>query len=179
MRRLKTLRRPPIYPKIPGHLPCSSLTHPLPLPSRRPSVSFGGFGVSLTTVRDVGLRQHFPRRYANDGVSGSDQQADQHPDAVSCRIHLALLAICAGCHLYRTGGARLSLVLPCRGALESPPNPVDPEQLEGRVHRYHGHAIQKNIAQKVGAKGNRRVQGRARTCRTYHAVGAGLLFRRR
>ena len=45
MRRLKTVRRPPIYPKSPGHLPCSSLTHPLPLPSRRPSVSFGGFGV--------------------------------------------------------------------------------------------------------------------------------------
>ena len=45
MRRLKTVRRPPIYPKTPGHLPCSSLTHPLPLPSRRPSVSFGGFGL--------------------------------------------------------------------------------------------------------------------------------------
>ena len=49
MRRLKTLRHPPIYPKSPGHLPCSSLTHPLPLPSRRPSVSFGGFG-----LRDYG-----------------------------------------------------------------------------------------------------------------------------
>ena len=46
MRRLKTVRRPPIYPKTPGHLPCSSLTHPLPLPSRRPSVSFGGFGLT-------------------------------------------------------------------------------------------------------------------------------------
>ena len=47
MRRLKTVRRPPIYPKTPGHLPCSSLTHPLPLSSRRPSVSFGGFGLNL------------------------------------------------------------------------------------------------------------------------------------
>ncbi len=46
MRPLKTARRPPIYPKTPGHLPCSSLTHPLPLPSRRPSVSFGGFGLN-------------------------------------------------------------------------------------------------------------------------------------
>ena len=56
MRRLKTARRPPIYPKTPGHLPCSSLTHPLPLSSRRPSVSFGGFGLRgpvrrLKTVR--------------------------------------------------------------------------------------------------------------------------------
>ena len=51
MRRLKTVRRPPIYPKTPGHLPCSSLTHPLPLSSRRPSVSFGGFG--LTEILDL------------------------------------------------------------------------------------------------------------------------------
>ena len=50
MRRLKTVRRPPIYPKTPGHLPCSSLTHPLPLSSRRPSVSFGGFGFILTGI---------------------------------------------------------------------------------------------------------------------------------
>ena len=52
MRRLKTVRRPPIYPKTPGHLPCSSLTHPLPLSSRRPSVSFGGFGV----IEEPGIR---------------------------------------------------------------------------------------------------------------------------
>ena len=53
MRRLKTVRRPPIYPKTPGHLPCSSLTHPLPLSSRRPSVSFGGFGIKVT-IADSG-----------------------------------------------------------------------------------------------------------------------------
>ena len=41
---MKTVRRPP-YPKWnPGYFPCSSLT-PLPLSSRRPSVSFGGFGL--------------------------------------------------------------------------------------------------------------------------------------
>ena len=41
---MKTVRRPP-YPKWnPGYFPCSSLT-PLPLSSRRPSVSFGGFGI--------------------------------------------------------------------------------------------------------------------------------------
>ena len=56
MRRLKTVRRPPIYPKSPGHLPYSSLTHPLPLPSRRPSVSFGGFGFrckAIETIKEV------------------------------------------------------------------------------------------------------------------------------
>ena len=44
---MKTVRRPP-YPKWnPGYFPCSSLT-PLPLSSRRPSVSFGGFGLRYT-----------------------------------------------------------------------------------------------------------------------------------
>ena len=43
---MKTVRRPP-YPKWnPGYFPCSSLT-PLPLSSRRPSVSFGGFGLRV------------------------------------------------------------------------------------------------------------------------------------
>ena len=47
---MKTVRRPP-YPKWnPGYFPCSSLT-PLPLSSRRPSVSFGGFGLSQSRPR--------------------------------------------------------------------------------------------------------------------------------
>ena len=50
---MKTVRRPP-YPKWnPGYFPCSSLT-PLPLSSRRPSVSFGGFGLR---DRDLATRQ--------------------------------------------------------------------------------------------------------------------------
>ena len=48
---MKTVRRPP-YPKWnPGYFPCSSLT-PLPLSSRRPSVSFGGFGLKHVLRRD-------------------------------------------------------------------------------------------------------------------------------
>ena len=47
---MKTVRRPP-YPKWnPGYFPCSSLT-PLPLSSRRPSVSFGGFGLRHLTFQ--------------------------------------------------------------------------------------------------------------------------------
>ena len=45
---MKTVRRPP-YPKWNlGYFPCSSLI-PLPLSSRRPSVSFGGFGLMIGT----------------------------------------------------------------------------------------------------------------------------------
>ena len=50
---MKTVRRPP-YPKWnPGYFPCSSLTT-LPLSSRRPSVSFGGFGLSGGTLTGDG-----------------------------------------------------------------------------------------------------------------------------
>ena len=49
---MKTVRQPP-YPKWnPGYFPCSSLT-PLPLSSRRPSVSFGGFGIRQEGIWEV------------------------------------------------------------------------------------------------------------------------------
>ena len=52
---MKTVRRPP-YPKWnPGYFPCSSLT-PLPLSSRRPSVSFGGFGFRIGPCVDPPAR---------------------------------------------------------------------------------------------------------------------------
>ena len=52
---MKTVRRPP-YPKWnPCYFPCSSLT-PLPLSSRRPSVSFGGFGLSVLYCELVSFR---------------------------------------------------------------------------------------------------------------------------
>ena len=57
---MKTVRRPP-YPKWnPGYFPCSSLT-PLPLSSRRPSVSFGGFGLrDEAATASAGLRAMSP-----------------------------------------------------------------------------------------------------------------------
>ena len=45
-KRLQTARQPPVYSNSsPDHRPCNSLT-PLPLSSRRLSVSIGGFGLS-------------------------------------------------------------------------------------------------------------------------------------
>ena len=71
---MKTVRRPP-YPKWnPGYFPCSSLT-PLPLSSRRPSVSFGGFG----------LKRHLSITVTGRSLCGLvDADAFDQPDAVSC-----------------------------------------------------------------------------------------------
>ena len=80
MRRLKTGRRPPIYPKTPGHLPCSSLTHPLPLSSRPPSVSFGGFGLKgMAEYDDMTLGELLEDivLHAFAGVSKFDGKASQ------------------------------------------------------------------------------------------------------
>ena len=45
-KRLQTARQPPVYPNSsPDHRACNSLT-PLPLSSRRPSLSIGGFGLN-------------------------------------------------------------------------------------------------------------------------------------
>ena len=76
---MKTVRRPP-YPKWnPGYFPCSSLT-PLPLSSRRPSVSFGGFGLKETghpvpfvkrvTVSTLFGKPYFLDGHNNPGFSG-------------------------------------------------------------------------------------------------------------
>ena len=62
---MKTVRRPP-YPKWnPGYFPCSSLIS-LPLSSRRPSVSFGGFGLKQEIVESPE-----PIELKPDGVAGS------------------------------------------------------------------------------------------------------------
>ena len=70
---MKTVRRPP-YPKWnPGYFPCSSLT-PLPLSSRRPSVSFGGFGLRArgnpTYATGFADGKAFPPKGVSGGESG-------------------------------------------------------------------------------------------------------------
>ena len=47
VRQLKTVRRPPIYPNGTQAISPVAPSPPPPLSSRRPSVSFGGFGLRL------------------------------------------------------------------------------------------------------------------------------------
>ena len=98
------------------------------------------------------MRQHFARRYANDGASGSDQQAGQHLDAVRAGFNSPFWPFVLS--TTSIGQEGLDFHWYCHAVVHwnLPPNPVDLEQREGRVHRYHGHAIRKNIAQKVGAR---------------------------
>ena len=96
------------------------------------------------------MRQHFARRYANDGLSGSDQQASEHLDVVRAAFNSPFWPFVLS--TTSVGQEGLDFHLYCHAVVHwnLPPNPVDLEQREGRVHRYHGHAIRKNIAQVVG-----------------------------
>ena len=98
------------------------------------------------------MPQHFARRYANDGVSGSDQQASQHLDAVRAAFNSPFWPFVLS--TTSIGQEGLDFHWYCHAVVHwnLPSNPVDLEQREGRVHRYHGHAIRKNIAQTVGER---------------------------
>ena len=93
------------------------------------------------------MRQHFARRYASD-----DQQATEHLDAVRSAFNSPFWPFVLA--TTSVGQEGLDFHWYCHAVVHwnLPPNPVDLEQREGRVHRYHGHAIRKNIAQAVGAK---------------------------
>ena len=95
------------------------------------------------------MRQHFARRYANDGLSGSDQQASEHLDVVRAAFNSPFWPFVLS--TTSVGQEGLDFHWYCHAVVHwnLPPNPVDLEQREGRVHRYHGHAIRKNIAQAV------------------------------
>ena len=74
---MKTVRRPP-YPKWnPGYFPCSSLT-PLPLSSRRPSVSFGGFGLSSNGLPGVARTVYALKQTVFSGPQGLSSGAHSH-----------------------------------------------------------------------------------------------------
>ena len=98
------------------------------------------------------MRQHFARRYVNDGLGGADLQASEHLDVVRAAFNSPFWPFVLG--TTSIGQEGLDFHWYCHAVVHwnLPPNPVDLEQREGRVHRYHGHAIRKNIAQMVGSR---------------------------
>ena len=102
--------------------------------------------------RPIAMRQHFARRYVSDRGGAADQQAGLHLDDVRASFNSPFWPFVLG--TTSIGQEGLDFHWYCHAVVHwnLPPNPVDLEQREGRVHRYHGHAIRKNIAQTVGAR---------------------------
>ena len=105
------------------------------------------------------MRQHIARRYVSDPRSSADQQASQHLDVVRAAFNSPFWPFVLG--TTSVGQEGLDFHWYCHAVVHwnLPSNPVDLEQREGRVHRYHGHAVRKNIAQAVGSKVLERVRG--------------------
>ena len=97
------------------------------------------------------MHQHFARRYVSDGLAGSDQKASEHLDMVRSAFNSPFWPFVLG--TTSVGQEGLDFHWYCHAVVHwnLPSNPVDLEQREGRVHRYHGHAIRKNLAQAVGS----------------------------
>ena len=102
--------------------------------------------------RPIAMRQHFARRYVSDRGGTADQQAGLHLDDVRASFNSPFWPFVLG--TTSIGQEGLDFHWYCHAVVHwnLPPNPVDLEQREGRVHRYHGHAIRKNIAEKVGTR---------------------------
>ena len=129
----------------------STLSQALHLAARPLAVSEwaeNGAGVQRSTYP---MRQHLARRYANDG-SAADQQANQRLDDIRASFNSPFWPFVLG--TTSIGQEGLDFHWYCHAVIHwnLPPNPVDLEQREGRVHRYHGHAVRKNIAQSVGTR---------------------------
>ena len=97
------------------------------------------------------MHQHFARRYVSDRSVASEQQASQHLDLVRDAFNSPFWPFVLG--TTSVGQEGLDFHRYCHAVVHwnLPSNPVDLEQREGRVHRYHGHAVRKNIAHTVGA----------------------------
>jgi hypothetical protein len=89
------------------------------------------------------LRCHFALRFGNDkNEEGSETRADQVRKAFNSPFHPFILATTS------IGQEGLDFHQYCHQIYHwnLPSNPVDLEQREGRIHRYKGHVIRRNIA---------------------------------
>ena len=102
--------------------------------------------------RSYPMRQHFARRYANDRTASYDPQAGAHVDIVRDAFNSPFWPFVLA--TTSVGQEGLDFHWYCHAVVHwnLPSNPVDLEQREGRVHRYHGHVIRKNIARVLGGR---------------------------
>ena len=128
-----------------------ALSGSLTLRTRNISVDEYKFGRASHSTKDFTMRGRFAMRFGNlknDG-DAEPESADRVRTAFNSPFRPFVLASTS------IGQEGLDFHSWCHRVVHwnLPANPVDLEQREGRVHRYKGHAIRKNIAEKFGLKG--------------------------
>lgn len=101
-------------------------------------------GQSVTTET---MRGRFAIRFGN-GVS--EEQSEQRAEAVSLAFNSPFWPFVLTTTSIGQEGLDFHLYCHAVSHWNLPSNPVDLEQREGRVHRYKGHAVRKNVAAVVG-----------------------------
>lgn len=98
--------------------------------------------------RNVAWRTHFAVRYGQ--AKDDEAEASIHPESVRRAFNSPLRPfVLASTSVGQEG---LDFHTYCHAVVHwnLPSNPVDLEQREGRVHRYKGHAVRRNVAEQVG-----------------------------
>jgi hypothetical protein len=102
----------------------------------------------LSGQQKVAWRTHFAARY---GQAREDSNESVHPEAIRRAFNSPLRPfVLASTSVGQEG---LDFHTYCHAVVHwnLPSNPVDLEQREGRVHRYKGHAVRRNVAEAFGA----------------------------
>ena len=97
----------------------------------------------------INMRQHFARRF---GADERELDSSEHPDLIRAAFNSPFWPFVLSST--SIGQEGLDFHWYCHSIMHwnLPSNPVDLEQREGRINRYHGHAIRKNIAGAVGSE---------------------------
>ena len=127
-----------------------SLAQVVRTPTRNLGTQQWELGEDGLNRRIVYMRQHLARRFGADRVSGMNPDAVDHLDAIRAAFNSPFWPFVLG--TTSIGQEGLDFHWYCHAVVHwnLPSNPVDLEQREGRVNRYHGHVIRKNVAQAVG-----------------------------
>src|SRR5262249_37294143 len=118
---------------------------------RTASYDIRDFDAREESSRKRSLRARFPLRFGDNGLD--DEREPQRPtlvrEAFNSPFWPFVLATTS------VGQEGLDFHLYCHAVVHwnLPANPVDLEQREGRVHRYKGHAIRKNVARTCRSAG--------------------------
>lgn len=105
--------------------------------------------ISAPRPKQVAMRLRFAMRYgAEQQDDGQIVRADVVRKAFNSPFHPFVLASTS------VGQEGLDFHRYCHAVVHwnLPSNPVDMEQREGRIHRYKGHAVRKNLALRYGAE---------------------------
>lgn len=98
-------------------------------------------------VATESMRGRFAIRF---GKGVSEEQSEQRADAVSLAFNSPFWPFVLTTTSIGQEGLDFHLYCHAVSHWNLPSNPVDLEQREGRVHRYKGHAVRKNVAAVVG-----------------------------